>query len=409
MTIKFNYNEMLKALHTVLVTTSDSNLDVTMKNIIFWVQGDKVIIVSNNIYATTFTDMNVSIKYSDNENPELERFLQIQVKPFFETFKAFSNLKRTEVSGVEIEVEDKSLLLKIYETVKGSANEGSEGIVNLAKYRFTQIPIKAMQTNLIKTSLATITNTEKYVIKTADLNYYFNAIVPMITADKRVFGNVTVLKDKIYATPIYCAIVMDNKLADKGFSDFTLRSNVVKFIKQLIDKETEIQFSKTQMSENVYMLVIESEDTKTIIQVGSLEDRFRIELIEGIFTNGIVVNKEYLYDVLRRLPQTSSLINIDITINEGKGSMLIVGETFTQSIPVELAKGSGTYLFSINTQNFKQILMQHWKEGNSIDNLFFYVEQTGNDSVGLVITDKTKEWYVKLPKLFRVAEYSMWK
>ena len=402
MKITTTFEELQNAFKTVASTISESNLDSSMKNITLWVKRDcNTKIVCNTVYTSTYSEIETNVSFEDTEKEE-EYFVQIQAKALINIFKTFSSLSRTRVDKVEFEILDKSVILYIHERGK----EETDTFTNETKYQFVRVPVKPTLIEQIKLYDISLDIAE---IDVSELNYYFDAALPLlINDDSRRWNNSLIFnKEKIYTITSYGGLVMTNTLVDKGFDDFSLKFDTIRLIKQFLLSLEKFKFGKriSPSNENVYLLVFVTEKTKIVERVGKLENKFRYELLGDIPNNGVIIDKGYLYDVLKRLALTPESVNVEINVTNGIGSMIIMCNEFVQNIPVQVAKGSGEFKFTIMPEVFGKAVMKTWKYNKEIKELFLFVANKEKGEVVLCVTDKTNRWYMMLPRLKLSAEF----
>jgi hypothetical protein len=123
-------------------------------------------------------------------------------------------------------------------------------------------------------------------------------------------------------------------------------------------------------------------------------------------STGVVVDKIYLMDVLKRLSLSSEPANIRIEVLDGLGTMKVASKNMTQSIPVFNVKGSGTFSFQIKAELLSNVIFSHMTVFS--ESVFIYLEQVDNNRIIMGVNDNTKLWQTKLSGLTAAKDDFAW-
>lgn len=395
MNIIIDFEEMQRALKGVLATVNDSTISSDNRNFLFWVNKSSQIckVVSKSIYATTYTNVKAAVMF-DEEDKDDDIFVQLQAKRVDDILKTYTSLSTTTVIGVEFSIKSNTVIMIVREGEKGK----EDVVKNATKFRLAKLPIMASMLMQIK---QIPNNVQMEEIQSKEILYYLDAFLPMFSKDnvENNSNRIYIGDDNIYAIPLYCAVILKNKLYDKGFNDFILRKNIAKFIKVFISFEEVIKYAK-QATESGYILLFENSYGKVVIQVENMESAFSIEKFVDKPNNGIVISSKYMTETIKRLSLTKDTVNVEINITADKGQMMIISQDFVTYVPVAMTKGMGRFEFSVLPEILSMLVMNHWRNKEYEDDyLFILVNQTEKGYVEMCVMDKSNEWFTKVNKL----------
>ena len=398
MIIRMGIENLEKGMATASSIINDKLLKEDLKSVVIWIKGDETNLVANNgnITAVTHVDANVE------DNSEEETFIQLRSKDINDILDMMRGLKRTKVSQIEFHVTENEAVMYVYEEPIDPEMAFADSYRQVSKYRVTKTRIK----DLIKEEIGKIDmNIEGEPVASVDLNIYLDALLPTVAGETREATNNVMFGDEyVYTRLASYAAVMRAELPDvcKGFR---LPNTYVKFLKGFASEET-IYINKNVVGNGMVILTLKNSDTVAVIKCADMSRAYDITPCISIPDNGIVVDKVYLLDVLKRLKKGGDLIYVSINIENGEGSFKITSKTMTQNIPVNKAKGEGVYEFSIRAELLASVILSHATQFDETIFLYFMHE---DKNIIMACKDGLNVWHTKMMGLTKERADFDWK
>lgn len=405
MRIEFNFNEVMEKLDYITSIVED-NADDTMKNVIFRVSEENVKIIGHNNFAIC--------KYmlEDTEVEGLEEeevFIQIKVKEFSGLLKTLSNMRRTKVNRIYFEVLDRRIKLTIEEEAKSEDIEFAEYLSQKSSWVFDSIRIKE---DILKEIRNEVDEVDLESIVSKDIRLYLDTLGPLLSNE--ITSNSSKLyfsEDFVYVIPKIYATLFENNLREE-FKNLVLASHAVKFLSkvlvgnELVDLgrnerylilkadnfEVYIRYQPKLLPIDRYLSAIALKDNEGVPMqyVRSEEPTEKLSFINR--DNGVVIDKIYLQDVLRRF----SLLDDQMTIvvNPEKEVLNLSNKKFNLDIPLIMVKGMKSYgqiNFKMAPDKFRETLLG----GDDVftPEMFMYFIKRERGGYTIANMDSTGSWF----------------
>jgi hypothetical protein len=393
MIIKTSFETLETAMVTVSNIVSDKNLQEDLKNVVIWVKDGKTRLAAYNGNIVSATGIEATVQFPSEDQPET--LFQLKAKDINDVVTSFKGLKRTKVSEVELHIKENEAVMHIHEVPIDDTLANASEYNQESKFRITKPRLKdVVKAEIQKINMELESGSQ---VNSVDLLVYINALLPTVAKETREStNNVMFGDDHVYAVLAPYSAIMPNKLPDvlKGFR---LQNSVVSFLKNFISDAQTFVIEKADMGNGMVVLTVKVNDSVAMIKCADMSRAFDITNFISVPANGIVVDKAYLIDVLKRMSLSAEAAFVEIVIAEGKGTMKVVSKNMTQNIPVINAKGDGLFPFSIRAELLSNVVFSH----SSVfgENVFFYLEHTERGNIVLACTDNTQMWQTKMTGL----------
>ena len=385
MIIKLGLDKLENAMSTITSVVNDKMLQEDLKNLIIWVKEGKVRFVGTNLTIVSAIDVDAEI--SDVEGDEA--FVQLRAKDINDVIASFRGLKKTKVDSVELHIKENEAILLVKEVAL--ADEEADLFNQESKFRIAKTPIKEVIKNQVKNVKLDAQGED---IPAVDMLLYINALYPTVAKETRestsgvMFG-----EGHIYTTLASYVAIMENRLP-KCISNFRVSNTILNFVKNFITGVDTFNFSKTENGNGAVILTIKIPNAIAQINCADMSRAFEISKFLIIPETGIVVDKMYLIDVLKRLSLSSESIFAEVKIENGVGEMKVASKNMTQNIPVKKAKGEGTFNFSIRPDLLSSVVFSHATQFD--ENVFLYFATDDSNKLSMACTDSIGLWHTKM-------------
>lgn len=378
------------SMETVTSIVSDRMLQEDLKNVIVWVQGTEVRFAaySGQIISATKVDAEVV------NATEGESFHQLKAKDINDVLTTLRGLTRTKVERIELHIKDTEAVMHVHEAPLDAEIPNAESYRQVSRFRITKPAIK----DLVKTEVKKIdTSVEGVVIPSGDLLIYINALYPTVAKETREStNNVLFGKEQIYTVLAPYSAIMDNKLPEV-ISGFRLANTVVNFVKNFISNHDTFEIHKDVKDNGMVILTLKVDNSIALIKCADMSRAFDITNFQQLPENGIVVDKAFLIDVLKRMSLDNDAAHVNIEMNGGSGELNIASKKYTGNIPVIQSKGEGKFTFSIRSELLSSAIFSHANYFG--ETIFLYLENGERNNIVMGVKDNTNIWKTKMTGL----------
>lgn len=391
MIITTGFETLDTAMATVTSIVSDKMLKEDLKNLVIWVKDGEVRFsaYNGNISSATKVDAQVILP-----NPNEEVFVQLKAKDINDVLASFKGLSRTKVAKVELEIKETEAIMQVFEEPIDSEQSHAEEYFQRSKFRITKPRLK----DAIKSEIQKInTNVDGVEVTSIDMLLYINSLYPTVQKETREStDNVLFGKEYIYTVLAPYSAIMENRLPEV-ISGFRLKNTIVNFLKNFITGAETFTIDKQDMGNGMVVLTVKVGDSVAVIKCADMSRAFDMTNFVTTPANGVVVDKAYLIDVLKRMSLSSEAAYIDVTIVDGRGELKVVSKNMTQNIPVVQTKGEGSFPFSIRAELLSSVIFSHIQGFG--ENVFLYLEHGDRGNIIMAVKDNTNLWQTKITGL----------
>ena len=373
MKLRVNYSELQSVLGYVNTILSDKTVDEKMKNVIFLVEDGLATVVGYSSLTFSRTKLN------DCETEDVEDKWSFQVKSseLNKIISSYNNLYKTKVDYIDfVEFKNKIKVVIHEEAIK----EEDSRLSQTGNFLLDNIPLL----EAIKREITLDFPEETDSILSSDLLLYIDSLFPLMSNDSAssLVSKLNFAKDYIFVTASYISSFFVNRLPD-AFKDLTLGYSSVNFLKRLCDGVESIDVQRLDK-----YLCIESGMTEAFLRYQRVKVKHEPYVNRMNSDNGIVLDRLYLKDVLKRM-SVSSQDGVAKMVEDG---LEVSNEGFTQIIPLNNKKGE------VDTLRFKMSVPVMVKTILGDDNvmpeeLFLYFVKTGASGYLLYVKDSTGAWF----------------
>lgn len=408
MVIKTNVN-LITAIDNLVAVVTDRLLSEDIKNIIFKVGADSSVHVA--AYSTSV------ICYAEIEGAEVDWENETPTEQYFQTkaeliklLNVYRSLSRTILDTIEIIPSGAYVTLKIHEISK---DENHPEFDKISKHRLASPALKSgIQAQLEKYNLDFTGTT----VSATDFMVYLDALIPTIPPEARdntISSKITFTAEKIYTAPSLFFALLDNKL-DPVCSDFMLTLTSAKFLKVFLAQSETCEVEK-DVSPSAVILKIRCGSSIAVIHALSLKSAIDYTPYAQHSRTGIVLDKKYMQDVMKRATLDSDVCNVKVTITGTSATCSFATRSWCQDLavlksrldPTEFgadyiktaADGSKSIdiAFSIRPDILAKLIMTHASNFNDL--VFLYFEPSGSNGFKMSASDNTCFWQTKINTL----------
>lgn len=361
-----DYNTLSYLLDNATSVTSDSALKDADKTIFFLVNNDgESIVVAKN------SDLFIRVKFT----PELVKEagnVQLNSSELSKILGTFSNLSRTRVESVEFKVNNSKVQVIVHEV---ALDEGYEEFAGDTSYSLDSIKIKEKTLQDISVEF----DDENAVdVDSMELDIVLSTLMPIMDSKKGLNNNqIHFASDQIFVMDNRSQVFYKNILPEV-FGNSAFRYTSVAYMRKMIQTSNHL---RVVISGNKF--AIRSENGEIEAYINQLGVRFNYKpTLEGITKeNGIVLDRAFLKDIIRRL----SIMGSDPKVSIQEDGVLITTESFSRVIPIMNSKGNVEGIeFKVNSSLLSSMIIGD--DSVMSNDLFLYFERATR-GIQLTISD----------------------
>ena len=402
MKFTFNYDELFNAIQPIIGVVEDAFYDKGGRNIIFRTVKDSnkldIIGTTNRITYIEHFDGEVTITPSEDGSDfaDNETFLsQVNARELLSTLQVFKQLNRTRVSSVEITCATKGkFVVKIYEVNKDKSDDEITEADLLSSTITHDVP---KFTSIILNKVAQVfpTDGEITTVKSLDILFHVQTLLPVMDTSgdgKSNYSRLVFSEDSIVAMNQAFTTIMTNQLPP-CFNSIAIPHQGISFLKDVVCKEDTVEVASIDETKTLcfrgsnfdaFLLCNEAS-----VAVTSYKNNFKTE-------HGIVIDRPYLRDVLKRLNLSNDSVKVEFDI---ENSMIkFSNKSFSQNVPFINSRGMEEY----SSISFKVLPSTLDKAIIGMDDkfkteLFIYITKSVNkQAYTLSLSDGSGVWFSSL-------------
>lgn len=375
MKLKVSYSELASVLGYVNTILSDKTVDEKMKNVIFAVVNNGATVIGYSPLTFSRTQLNNAETegIEDGENWDF----QVKASDLNKIISCYSSLFKTKVDSIEFEKDKTKIKVIIHEE---AIKEEDANLSQVSKFSLDNVPIMDSVNKEIHTEFPEDTSS----ILSGDLLLYIDSLFPLMTNDSSnsLTSKLNFTKEHIFVMTSYVSTFFVNKLPE-SFKDLTLGYSSVNFLKKLCDGVDSIDVQRV----NNY-LCIQSGLTEAFLKYQKVKVKPESTIKRLSKDNGIVLNRLYLKDVLKRMSFSAQ----DGVLQMLEPGLEVSNESFNQIIPILNKKGDvDTIKFKVSVPMLSKTIVGD--DGVFPEELYIYFVKTGNNGYSLFVADSTGAWF----------------
>ncbi len=373
MKISLKYDELVETLGFATTVLSDKSVEDKMKNVIFLVEEDSVRVVGYNAFTFSRTEIeNISVE----DIPGNGWQFQVRAANLLKILSSFSSLSKTKVDGVDFEEDGVRIKISIHEN---AIKEEDERLSQTCVFQMENIPIM----NNVMKDINMDFPEDVELVDSADLSLYLESLLPLMSNDSasKNESKLNFASDYVFVMSAQMSAYFKNKLPD-AFKGLTLSYSSVNFLKKLTEGSNDINICRIDK-----YLCIQSNNTEAFMRYQNIKIKYQAYLQRLNKDKGIVVDRLYLKDVLRRMSNISPDGKMVIT---DTGILEVSNSNFYQEIPlIKVKDGTAGISFNVSVSFLEKAIVG--RDDVLSDELFIYFVPTAR-GYSIFLLDKTGAW-----------------
>ena len=362
-----DYDNLVYLLDNATSVTSDSALKDADKTIFFLIkdEGESIAVAKNS-------DLFIRVKFT----PELVKEagnVQVNSSELSKILGTFSNLSRTRVESIEFKVHKSKVQVIVHET---ALDEDYQDFAGDTSYSLDSINIKEKTLQDISVEF----DDENAVdVDSMELDIVLSTLLPIMDSKKGLNNNqIHFASDQIFVMDNRSQIFYKNILPEV-FSNSSFRYTSVAYMRKLIQTSNHL---RVVISGNKFAIRSESGEVEAYINQLGVRFNYKPTLEKITKENGIILDRAFLKDIIRRL----SIMGSDPKVSIQEDSVHITTESFSRVIPISNSKGNVEGMeFKVNSSLLASMIIGD--DSVMSNNLFLYLEPVKPRGIQLTISD----------------------
>lgn len=362
-----DYDNLVYLLDNATSVTSDSALKDADKTIFFLIKDEgESIAVSKN------SDLFIRVKFT----PELVKEagnVQVNSSELSKILGTFSNLSRTRVESIEFKVHKSKVQVIVHES---ALDEDYQDFAGDTSYSLDSINIKEKTLQDISVEF----DDENAVdVDSMELDIVLSTLLPIMDSKKGLNNNqIHFASDQIFVMDNRSQIFYKNILPEV-FSNSSFRYTSVAYMRKLIQTSNHL---RVVISGNKFAIRSESGEVEAYINQLGVRFNYKPTLEKITKENGIILDRAFLKDIIRRL----SIMGSDPKVSIQEDGVHITTESFSRVIPISNSKGNVEGVeFKVNSSLLASMIIGD--DSVMSNNLFLYLEPVKPRGIQLTISD----------------------
>lgn len=362
-----DYDNLVYLLDNATSVTSDSALKDADKTIFFLIkdEGESIAVAKNS-------DLFIRVKFT----PELVKEagnVQVNSSELSKILGTFFNLSRTRVESIEFKVHKSKVQVIVHES---ALDEDYQDFAGDTSYSLDSINIKEKTLQDISVEF----DDENAVdVDSMELDIVLSTLLPIMDSKKGLNNNqIHFASDQIFVMDNRSQIFYKNILPDV-FSNSSFRYTSVAYMRKLIQTSNHL---RVVISGNKFAIRSESGEVEAYINQLGVRFNYKPTLEKITKENGIILDRAFLKDIIRRL----SIMGSDPKVSIQEDGVHITTESFSRVIPISNSKGNVEGMeFKVNSSLLASMIIGD--DSVMSNNLFLYLEPVKPRGIQLTISD----------------------
>lgn len=374
MKAKISYSELLSVLGYVNTVLSDKTVEDKMKNVIFLIkEGEAVVVGYSPLTFSRTKVLGVETEgFADGETWDF----QVKASELNKIINCYNSLSKTRVENVEFGVEKNKIKVSVHEE---AINEEDAGLSQTGVFFLDSIPILAS----VSTEIHMDFPEESDTVLSADLLLYVDSLYPLMANDSSssLQSKLNMGEEYVFVMSGKGSTFFANKLPE-SFQNVTLGYSSVSFLKKLCDNADSIDVQKIDR-----YLCMQSGNTEAFLKYQAVKVKIDPYVKRLSTENGIVLDRLYLKDVLKRM----SVHGADGVAKMTEFGLEVSNAGFSQIIPLANKKGDVDNIkFKLSPSALVKTLVGD--DAVFPGQVFLYFVKAGQ-GYSLYVKDSTNAWF----------------
>lgn len=375
MKISLDFNEVNEVLGYVSTILGDKSVDEKIKNVIFLVEGEKVTMIGYNQFTFSRTVLENAVC---TDIPEGGWDFQIKSSELIKILTSYSNLFKTKVDTIDIEDSGVRTKIVVHEIPLDEVNDSR--LAQDSVFEVENAPILSKILKDIKSEFPEDVET----VPSEDLLLYISSLLPLMdnNSNNSISSKLNFGDDYVFTMSSSSSAFFENRLPEQ-FKGITLGYSSVNFIKRLC---TDTDF--ISVARDSHYICIESNNTQAFMRFKPIKINYQAYIKRRSKEKGIVVDRLYMKDVLRRMGNMSLDGKMSV---EDVNTLMVMNDNFQQEVPIERCKENTEGIkFKISIPIMSSLILG--SDEVFTDNLFIYFVETARSYI-VYIQDKSGVWF----------------
>ena len=362
-----DYDNLVYLLDNATSVTSDSALKDADKTIFFLIkeEGESIAVAKNS-------DLFIRVKFT----PELVKEagnVQVNSSELSKILGTFSNLSRTRVESIEFKVHKSKVQVIVHES---ALDEDYQDFAGDTSYSLDSINIKE---KTLQDMSVEFDDENAVDVDSMELDIVLSTLLPIMDSKKGLNNNqIHFASDQIFVMDNRSQIFYKNILPEV-FSNSSFRYTSVAYMRKLIQTSNHL---RVVISGNKFAIRSESGEVEAYINQLGVRFNYKPTLEKITKENGIILDRAFLKDIIRRL----SIMGSDPKVSIQEDGVHITTESFSRVIPISNSKGNVEGMeFKVNSSLLASMIIGD--DSVMSINLFLYLEPVKPRGIQLTISD----------------------
>lgn len=388
MHLSTSYEVLTGTLSNIASVVEDSLSSEEMRNVIFAVSENQMKMIGVNQLITyrkriELGDFRVVFSEEDKLHEDGMFYFQLNSKELTSFLNTFKGMRKTKPSDVIFETKNGGIKIELT-VVEDSLSDS--GVKNTSQWTFDNSPINRSVFAELSRQLPAEDSGWSPVPTKHILGYVAN-MLPIMTSEgnSTLYNILTFGDDFVVAFNQRFNTLMQNILPDQ-FKGISLNYRAVSFMKSVICNSDMVEVNKTDMQ-----LVFKTEDSEAFVKFLTRLPAYKMFLESYKEDHGIVIDRQYFKDVLKRLALVNE--NITLVIDGSKNEISVSNTKFRQKIDILQTKAMeelGEVHLKVRPQVFQQAIVGD--DNQFSGELCIYFVKSENGGYTTIFTDLSKSW-----------------
>ena len=354
---KIELEELNFILSHVTSVTNDPAIKREARTVIFEVSED-----DTGIALGYTQDISSKLSFSCLEVSGSGR-VQVPLVELVESLSAYSNLHRTKVKYVQVKEQNNRVQVLVKEV--NLDEEEATDFGGISSYSFNNVPIRS---NVEAMLASTAEGGDEF--SGIDISIILNILLPSMSPKKGVLTNkIHFSEEFVFVKGTRSNLFVKNALSGEIFKDISLFYSSVAYLVKLAEFSGSLTILKEKGVLHISSFGDDGRSIFTSIKYAPMNIEYKTLLDSISKENGVVLDRYFLQDILRRFNDKDDLVVIF-----EEGGVVIKTSSLERTIPILNSKGEiGSVKFKINATVLKDLILGDAETMG--DSLYLYLDK----------------------------------
>ena len=388
MRLSTSYEVLTGTLSNIASVVEDSLSSEEMRNVIFACSETEMKMIGVNQLITyrkriELGDFRVVFSDEDKLHDDGLFYFQLNSKELTGFLNSFKGMRKTKPSDVVFETKHGGIKIELTVVEDSLADAG---VKNVSQWTFDNMAINRSVFAELSRQLPDA-NAKWSTVATKNILGYVANMLPIMTSEgnSTLYNILTFGDDFVVAFNQRFNTLMQNVLPDE-FKGISLNYRAVAFMKSVICNSDMVDVSRTETQ-----LVFKTADSEAFVKFLTRLPAYKMFVESYKEDHGIVIDRQYFKDVLKRLALVNE--NITLVIDGVNGKITVSNTKFRQQVDILQSKAMeelGEVHLKVRPQVFQQAIVGD--DNQFGDELCIYFVKGENGGYTTIFTDLSKSW-----------------